>query len=148
MQKRCIKEYNLALDELYTLCNEIDSYLKGSGIVLLIGEIAAGKTSFVKSFAKFLQIECSVTSPTFSIQSFYGNHSDDKGFYHYDIYNKGVDNFLNMGLIEDLEKDGYHFIEWADDKMIDIINSCGFKKVLLQIEAFSDMRRVYKVSYE
>jgi tRNA threonylcarbamoyladenosine biosynthesis protein TsaE len=82
----------------------------GKSIVILSGTLGTGKTTFVKEFVKSMNIDENVTSPTFSIQNIY----DDK-IYHYDLYNKTINEFLSLGMLEELEKKGYHFIEWGED---------------------------------
>ena len=51
------------------------------GIYLLSGNLASGKTTLVKAFAKVLGVTIPVTSPTYLTALEYGN-----GIYHYDIY--------------------------------------------------------------
>ena len=48
-----------------------------SGVVLLSGDLASGKTTLVKAIIKAHGIEESVTSPTFSLMQIYG-----KDIYH------------------------------------------------------------------
>ena len=55
-----------------------------SNIVLLIGEMGVGKTTFMKSFAKALGSTDEVTSPTFSIVNEYLTTNDK--IYHFDMY--------------------------------------------------------------
>jgi tRNA threonylcarbamoyladenosine biosynthesis protein TsaE len=75
--------YKLSLEEIDSLAEEISKNFT-NGVIILRGDLAAGKTTFVKKMVKFLGVDDEVTSPTFSIQQCYG----DKIF-HYDMYNKG-----------------------------------------------------------
>ncbi|PHQ88470.1 MAG: tRNA (adenosine(37)-N6)-threonylcarbamoyltransferase complex ATPase subunit type 1 TsaE, partial [Sulfurimonas sp.] len=101
-----MKTYTLALEELSIL---VDSFLEefSYGVVILKGDLAAGKTTLVQEIVKKLGISDDVTSPTFSLQQCYGER-----VYHYDMYNHGLEHFLSLGMLEELEKDGYHFVEW------------------------------------
>ncbi|MEK7102320.1 MAG: tRNA (adenosine(37)-N6)-threonylcarbamoyltransferase complex ATPase subunit type 1 TsaE [Patescibacteria group bacterium] len=45
--------------------------LRGGDIVLLHGELGAGKTTFVKGIAKGLGIKENITSPTFTLMGVY-----------------------------------------------------------------------------
>ncbi len=129
----------LYLSQLDYLSKEVINRLPSGGIVLLKGDLASGKTTFVKSFVKFLGISEDVSSPTFSIMNVY----DDK-VYHYDIYNEGSSKFIESGLLENLEQDGYHFIEWADDKLEKILDMYGFEFITIKIEP-KDEKREYKI---
>ena len=105
-------------------------------IVLLRGDLASGKTTFVKEFVKFLNIKDLVTSPTFSIQTLYGEN-----IFHYDIYNKSLEEFISLGLLEEFEKSGIHFVEWGDDRFDEVISSYGFHTIRIDIEKLENKRR-------
>ena len=68
-------------------------------VVLLRGDLASGKTTLVKNYVSSLGSNDTVTSPTFSIQSIYENN-----IYHYDVYNKTLNEFVGLGLLEEFEK--------------------------------------------
>ena len=129
--------YILGLDELYILVSDVIHDFK-SGVVILRGDLASGKTTFVKAMAKELGYSDDVTSPTFSLQQCYG----DKIF-HYDIYNHGVEHFISLGMLEELDKDGLHFIEWGDDKLERILKSVGIDVISIEIKKISDKTREY-----
>ena len=113
--------------------------LKGEGIVLLVGNLASGKTTLVKEFVKSLGLKDDTTSPTFSVMNIYDNK-----VYHYDIYNEGTQKFLESGLLENLEQDGYHFIEWADDSLEELLKTYGFSYKKVQISP-KENKREYKI---
>jgi tRNA threonylcarbamoyladenosine biosynthesis protein TsaE len=54
--------------------------LKPGSVVLLHGEMGAGKTHFVKGIALGLGIESVITSPTFALVNSYGE------FHHFDLF--------------------------------------------------------------
>jgi len=116
-------------DELVDIIKYIEEMLPNGGIVLLVGDLASGKTTLVQNFVKTLGLKDEATSPTFSILNIY----DDK-VYHYDIYNEGSDKFMQSGLLENLELEGYHFIEWADEKLEEMIKASGFEFMKIEIE--------------
>ncbi len=94
--------------------NDLDKVVEcikdsGRSIILLQGPLGAGKTTLVKAFAKSLGEE-GVSSPTFSIQQIYGQK-----IHHYDLYNAGVQKFMELGLFEELAKEGWHFVEWGEE---------------------------------
>lgn len=130
----------LALNELTQLCECITKELPNGGAVVLQGDLASGKTTFTQRFAGYLGIEEAVTSPTFSLQQVYG----DKLF-HYDLYNCGFDKFLSLGLMEELDREGYHLIEWGDDTLIGWLKRAGIESVILKITKCDEQSRCYEV---
>lgn len=132
-----MKTFHLGLDELETIVKEIELALPYGGIVILEGDLASGKTSLTQAFAKHLGEVSLVTSPTFSLQQCYGDR-----LFHYDLYNKGIENFLSLGLLEELEREGYHLIEWGDETLFEFLISAGMKSIHVHIEK-DDNKRIY-----
>ncbi|QOP43696.1 tRNA (adenosine(37)-N6)-threonylcarbamoyltransferase complex ATPase subunit type 1 TsaE [Sulfurimonas sediminis] len=133
------KTYTYRLEELDSLAERVISQLQ-EGVVILKGDLAAGKTTLVKNIAKKLGWSEDVTSPTFSLQQCYGEK-----LFHYDIYNHGLDHFVSLGMLEELEKPGLHFIEWGSDELVDILVSAGIETVTIEIEKISDDAREYTI---
>ncbi len=133
-----MKTFNLGLDELDAIAQEIVARLPEGGVVILEGDLAAGKTTLTQAFASYLGEEGIVTSPTFSLQQRYGQK-----LYHYDLYNKGLENFLSLGLLEELEKEGYHLIEWADESLKVFLDGAGVPVLHIKIEK-QENKRVYQ----
>ena len=133
-----MKLFTLALNELSIVAQEIAYQLPTGGVVVLRGDLAAGKTTLTQAFASYLGEEEVVTSPTFSLQQCYGER-----LFHYDLYNKGLENFLALGLLEELDKEGYHLIEWGDERLKDLLASAGIDTMMIEIEKQND-KRVYR----
>jgi len=133
------KTYTCKLNELDVLVDDIISEFK-EGVVILKGDLAAGKTTLVKKIAQALGYTEDVTSPTFSLQQCYGEK-----LFHYDIYNHGLEHFISLGMLEELEKPGLHFIEWGSDELVDILVSAGIETVTIEIEKISDDAREYTI---
>ena len=104
-------------------------------VVLLRGDLASGKTTLVQNYVSSLGIDDVVTSPTFSIQSMYGDN-----IYHYDVYNKTLNEFISLGLLEEFEKNGIHFVEWGDEKLENILIEYGFEVIIVNIEKKEESR--------
>ena len=132
----------VGLDEITTVSNFLLEKIP-SGVIILRGDLASGKTTLVKDIVKQLGITDDVTSPTFSLQQCYG-----KKVYHYDMYNHGLEHFISLGMLEELDKEGYHFVEWGDDKLYEILKDAGMEVVLLEIQKSSDDTREYRMNYE
>ena len=129
----------ITLEELPSFVKDVFSKFK-NGVVVLRGDLAAGKTTLVKTIVSELGIEDDVTSPTFSLQQCYGNN-----IFHYDIYNHGLEHFLSLGMLDELDKNGLHFVEWGDDKLVDILVSAGIDVMSIDIEKISNRARGYKI---
>jgi len=132
-----MKKLELSLDELDNLVDEVANSLN-SGVVILQGDLASGKTTFVKAFAKKMGVEDDVTSPTFSLQQCYANN-----IFHYDIYNHGLEHFISLGMLEELDRDGIHFVEWGDDSLKKILDSAGIENIKIEINKIADNKREY-----
>ncbi len=130
----------LALEDLSVLCETIVTELPHGGVVVLQGDLASGKTTLTQNFARYLGLDEAVTSPTFSLQQRYGEK-----LYHYDLYNYGFEKFLSLGMIEELEHEGYHLIEWGDESLIDLLKRSGIETVILKITKCDENSRCYEV---
>lgn len=87
----------------------IAPFLKESSLVLLSGDLGAGKTTFVRNYLLSLGYDKSVTSPTFNIVKTY--EVGQIFVNHIDAYRlEGRDE--EIGLDELIESDDITFIEW------------------------------------
>ncbi len=85
--------------------------LKGGDVLLLDGEMGAGKTVFAKGLAKGLGIEEEVTSPTYAYMNDY-----DGRLFHYDCYRiESVAQAERLGLADYFDMGGVCLIEWAQN---------------------------------
>jgi tRNA threonylcarbamoyladenosine biosynthesis protein TsaE len=131
---------SLKLDELTTLSRLILEQLPNGGVVILQGEVGAGKTTLTQNFVQALGVLESVTSPTFSLQQHYGDT-----LFHYDMYNHDFERFRSLGMLEELEKSGFHLIEWGDELLIDFLKKAGFEFITIKITQISSDIRKYEV---
>jgi len=135
-----VKTLTLRKDELSAIYDLLLDMLPEGGTVVLRGDLASGKTTLVQAVAKRFGIEEPVTSPTFSLQQCYGNQ-----LYHYDIYNHGIEHFLALGMLEELERPGYHFIEWGDDTLVELLAAAQMPAMVIKIEKCQNEKRCYSV---
>ncbi|QKF59534.1 tRNA (adenosine(37)-N6)-threonylcarbamoyltransferase complex ATPase subunit type 1 TsaE [Aliarcobacter lanthieri] len=133
------KEFLLSLNEVSTLVSILKDILTRNCVVILRGDLASGKTTLVKSFVKSLELDDLVTSPTFSLQAIYS----DKIF-HYDLYNKSLDEFISLGMLEEFEKNGIHFVEWGDEKLEKLLKDYGYEVMVINIFKENN-KRLYKI---
>jgi tRNA threonylcarbamoyladenosine biosynthesis protein TsaE len=87
--------------------------LDAGDVVLLFGELGAGKTAFVRGLARGLGARPDdVSSPTFTlVQEYRGGRVP---LYHVDLYRLAPAEIADLGLDELIEADGIVAIEWAD----------------------------------
>jgi tRNA threonylcarbamoyladenosine biosynthesis protein TsaE len=90
--------------------------LKGGEILSLVGDLGAGKTTFLKGLARGLKVSQHITSPTFVLMKVYPtNKGQIKELVHVDCYRLPAKEFNNIGLGDYLGRpDTVVAIEWAD----------------------------------
>jgi len=110
-------------------------------IVLISGEMGAGKTTLIKEVIKGLNVVDNISSPTFSIINEYKTSNDDI-IYHIDLYRiKNINEIEGIGLFEYLESGNSCFIEWGD--IIEEIIDSDFNKFIISKE--NDSRIIKKI---
>ncbi len=88
------------------------STLTGNDIIVLSGDLGAGKTKFVQGILKYFNLENEISSPTFTIVNEY--NSTNTNIYHFDVYRlEDVDEFYAIGGEEYFSK-GICIIEWGE----------------------------------
>lgn len=140
-------------EETQDLGKKLALLCKSGDVILLQGDLGAGKTAFVGGAAQGLDIEENVISPTFNIMKCYFGGS--LPLYHIDAY-RLEDQNIELGLDEYIEGDGVCFIEWPkfiepllpDERMEITISHLGGDKRKLVFEAkgphFEDMLKELK----
>ena len=134
-----MKEIIASLSELDQVVHYLEETLPSNAIVFLRGDLAAGKTTLTKAIAKFRGVEGEVTSPTFSLQHCYG-----EGLYHYDLYRLEHEEFMQLGLFEEFEKEGWHMVEWGSDELKAFLEGVGYNVATIDIES-QENRRMYRI---
>ena len=93
---------------------EIASALAPGDVLLLDGELGAGKTAFVRGLARGLGLQADeVTSPTFTLIQEYRTPGSGLVLYHADLYRLAPREVDDLGLAE-LSEDGILAVEWPD----------------------------------
>ncbi|MBQ7995401.1 MAG: tRNA (adenosine(37)-N6)-threonylcarbamoyltransferase complex ATPase subunit type 1 TsaE [Bacilli bacterium] len=103
-------EFNtISSEQTKALGEFVSSFFTAGDVVLLKGDLGAGKTTFVGGVAKGLEIKEDVISPTFNIMKCY--FKGKLPMYHIDAYR--LENMsIEIGLDEYIEGDGVCLIEW------------------------------------
>ena len=101
-------------------------------IVLISGEMGAGKTTLIKELLLHMSVIDNVSSPTFSIINEYST-SKDEIIYHMDLYRiKDIAELNNIGFFEYLESGRTCLIEWGE--MIEELIDSDYNKFTLTVE--------------
>lgn len=86
--------------------------LRVGDVLLLSGDLGAGKTALVKGLAAAMGVREPVTSPTFNILLV---HPGDLPLYHIDLYRlENADQLEDVDYFGTLEADGVTCVEWGD----------------------------------
>ena len=93
--------------------SEFASQLHGGDVVAFKGGMGMGKTVFVRGCSTVLDVECDVSSPTFSIVNDYGGKFN---VYHFDMYRvESWDSLYSTGFFDYLNENSILFIEWSEN---------------------------------
>ena len=100
-------------EDTLTIARELATTLKAGDVLLLAGDLGAGKTTFVRGLAEGLGINPQdVSSPTFTLVHEY--RGGRLTLYHADLYRLDRTATDDLGLEEVGVKDGVLAIEWPD----------------------------------
>lgn len=98
-------------DETKAIAATLATFLVPGDIILLEGDLGAGKTTFTKGLATGLGIKRVIKSPTYTIIREY---LDGRlPLYHMDVYRLEETGGTDLGLEEYFEGDGVSIVEWA-----------------------------------
>ena len=94
-------------------------------VVLLSGDLGAGKTAFTKGVAKYFGLD-GVTSPTYAYLNVYGDL-----LYHYDCYRLSCgEDAERLGLTDYFNGDNICLIEWSENIEDALPDNC--KRVIIE----------------
>ena len=132
--------YNLLMEiisgsreQTIEIAKDYASTLKSGDVVLLKGEMGAGKTVFAKGVALGLGIDDEVTSPTYAYMNDYGGK-----LYHYDCYRLSCgEDAEALGLTEYFYGNGVSLIEWSENIQDVLPENCK----VVKIEKMGDCER-------
>jgi len=131
-----------SLGQTRELAKAFSKVLKAPMVILLNGDLGAGKTTFVKEVVAALGCDDLVTSPTFTLLNTY-----DAVFpvYHFDMYRlASAEEAMNVGFEEYFDKnrlDGVCFVEWSEN-VEGLINDVDYE---ISIEKLGDTKRRFTI---
>ena len=97
-------------DELMAWGEKLGALLRKQDVLILTGDLGAGKTTFTKGLARGLGIKQMIKSPTYTIVREYDGRLP---LYHLDVYRIGEDPD-SIDLDDFLFGDGVTVIEWGE----------------------------------
>jgi len=98
--------------DTHALAGALAELARPGDVILLAGELGAGKTAFTQGFGAALGVREPITSPTFTLASQYEGRLD---LNHVDVYRlEQLSEVLDLGLPEMLDEGGVTVIEWGD----------------------------------
>jgi tRNA threonylcarbamoyladenosine biosynthesis protein TsaE len=123
-------------DETFELGRRVGEQLNDRAVILLKGDLGAGKTVFAKGVAAGMGIDATdVTSPSFTLINV---HDGRLRLYHIDLYRLESSSRIDLGLEEILEDDrGVVMVEWAER-----LKFAPESSVEVEISYLSDSERV------
>lgn len=101
-----------SVDATRALAGALAELARPGDLLLLVGDLGAGKTAFTQGFGAGLGIDDQITSPTFALVQGYTGRLD---LNHLDVYRlEQVNEALDLGLSELLDDGSVTIIEWGD----------------------------------
>ena len=105
---------SVTLDPLETiqLGEHFSTFVEKGDVFAFVGELASGKTTFIKGILKGLNFNEPVTSPTFTLV----NEYDAKySVIHIDCYREDeLERWIKLGMNDYMDEENIVIIEWAD----------------------------------
>lgn len=99
-------------DETRELGAAVAGVTRPGDVVLLAGDLGAGKTTFVQGFGKALGVTDRITSPTFTLMH---NYEGRIRLVHVDVYRLDrLQEILDLGITELVDDDAVAVVEWGD----------------------------------
>ncbi|MCL4446147.1 MAG: tRNA (adenosine(37)-N6)-threonylcarbamoyltransferase complex ATPase subunit type 1 TsaE [Actinobacteria bacterium] len=105
-----------SLEETWRLASRVAEVLRRGDLVLLTGELGAGKTAFAQGVARALRVEEAVTSPTFTLVHEYNcSFQEIDTLLHADLYRLETPGEVEeLGLAEMLDYGAVGLVEWGE----------------------------------
>ncbi|WP_059747493.1 tRNA (adenosine(37)-N6)-threonylcarbamoyltransferase complex ATPase subunit type 1 TsaE [Staphylococcus haemolyticus] len=126
------------LDELNHFADVLVRYLEPSDLILLNGDLGAGKTTLTQFIGKHLGVKRNINSPTFNIiKSYKGSNLK---LHHMDCY-RLEDSDEDLGFDEYFQDEGITIIEWSQF----IQDLLPKEHLIINIETLSKTKRTIKL---
>ncbi len=126
------------------LAQKLATKLKAGDVLLLSGNLGAGKTTFTQGLAKTLQVKGNVTSPTFVIARLHKSLQNGPDLLHVDAYRlNSLAEIQDLDLISDLSH-AVVVVEWPRE----MVNDLSEDPIIIELVAdrVQDETRTIRIS--
>lgn len=129
--------------------------LRGGDVLLLEGELGAGKSELTRGIARGLGVTGPVTSPSFTILQVYGDGR--LPLYHFDWYRlSAAEELYELSMDEYLYDDGVAVVEWPDRaaeaipkmRLRVILRACGENERAIRLQPEGGFRALEGLGQE
>ncbi|HVM07587.1 MAG TPA: tRNA (adenosine(37)-N6)-threonylcarbamoyltransferase complex ATPase subunit type 1 TsaE [Acidimicrobiales bacterium] len=101
-------------DDTRELAAAIAGVARPGDVILLAGDLGAGKTTFTQGFGRALGVDEPITSPTFTLVNHYGAR-EGLTVLHADMYRLDrLQEVVDLGLSELVDENAVALVEWGD----------------------------------
>lgn len=108
-----VRAHTASAAETQELATALAGLCGPGDLLVLAGEMGAGKTAFAQGFARGLGVRDAVTSSTFTIVREYAG--DRLALHHLDVYRLDqLREVTELGVAEMLDEDAVMLVEWGD----------------------------------
>jgi len=130
--------------ETYNLGTAIGRQLSSSQVILLSGDLGAGKTLLTKGIVAGMGgDEHMVVSPSYTLMNEYRcGRNDEIRIFHYDLYRLGPSGAAGLPEIDDYIDEGVIIIEWAQFLQADYFRTENVIKITLELSKTNDDHRI------
>ncbi len=129
-----------SLADTAALAAEVAGRLRPGGVLLLEGDLGAGKTTFVQALARALGVARPVTSPTFTLANAYPLPGGGE-LVHMDLYRlASPSGVYDLGLEEALEGGARVAIEWPG-RAREVLDAEAPHRLTLRLEVTAEGAR-------
>lgn len=99
-------------DDTAAVARHLADLAEAGDLILLVGDLGAGKTAFAQGFGAALGVQDRITSPTFTLVN---EHEGRLRLYHLDVYRlEELGEVEDLALAEMLDEEAVVLIEWGD----------------------------------
>ena len=138
-----------SLQDTQKIAKEISNLVNNGDVILLNGEIGAGKTTFTKFLLEFLGVTSVVSSPTFTLLNEYNGIYP---VYHFDmyritdeseLYELGFEDYINSKN-SPFVTTGLTIVEWGEN----VKNIIPKEKIIINIKKIDENSREFELIKE
>ncbi|MGZ4104967.1 MAG: tRNA (adenosine(37)-N6)-threonylcarbamoyltransferase complex ATPase subunit type 1 TsaE [Actinomycetota bacterium] len=125
-----------SVEETRAIAAALADSLRGGDVIVLSGDLGAGKTTFVQGAAAGLGVRAHVTSPSFVLVREYAGRVR---LIHIDVYRlTSLEELIDLGYEEIFAPDAVAFIEWGDV----VAGALPEDRIDVDIRSEDDTRRI------